>query len=739
MASSDTSRIRAALVTDVKVRRVSPGAEPPTDGETSGFGWDAYLRCEEVVWRAGTQFGHASLSAITRSGEVPGVENAWQVYWPDDQVQIVAYAGGDEYVLLEGPLSRQPFGIQRQGAIDSEDIGFVATPLPAVENRLSEHLVAGRWMKDLAAGATTPYFVAESAELPAVFNYRGRPNMGKADDEVAANGIALTGRLFTHDDDDEGDWWTVGKALASLLTIWLFGDATLPRKRMSCLEPETLAAIAAGSGSGERWLGLDKRLPADVDVRGLGIWDAVDAVCRAGGFGFAVFPLFDSGGSPVGDRTYALRVARRGGGPVTELRLPKRRDGYSGDVSSDLKRANVSVLSGMWDTVGVVNEVFATGETLLEVTVPLKPLWRPADISTQAIDSKLQDTQENQDEYHKRHVTQGDEFKTYGHVGRAWGLDCTGAFVRARTGYTAAPYQHNVAPHDKGFDWVSYLGLTAGAIATERTAAGITTPIKWSRRVRRALPLNRPEAQLQGIDYVLECTEDTGGTWKRVDLNFSTLRGYFGILLTDAKTANLAKVTLATLGQENPSVDVNASWWKLIQSDQRKLQFRLTCLIEADHAARHDALIQTTAGSAYRKGVVVETDIRETWATKNTFFNAAATFVKLQGFGVTGTKNDQSQTVKEAAERIRDAGEGARVAATADTWLMQPEKWRLLDSVWGLRGREISFGSDAGNSVRYPEIVGITFTLHGGGAGGSVNQGISLDIHDAAFGAGGGN
>ena len=230
---------------------------------------------------------------------------------------------------------------------------------------------------------------------------------------------------------------------------------------------------------------------------------------------------------------------------------------------------------------------------------------------------------------------------------------------------------------------------------------------------------------------ILEASEDGGTSWTRVEIPFSVLpaeSGAMGILLRGPAVANLAKVNLVTLtdNRSQPRPSAGDNWWSLIHTHE--LQFRLTCRIEADHATRYDAVSSTTRSSLYDKTTYATTDIEETWAAPNSFFNETSSFEKIHdtGTGTTAEDADRSQSIEDLAESLRDAGNGLRLSGSFYTWQMDLSPWRIGDAVASIRGRNISLASSTGGSsggMLHPTIVGMTVACY-------PTQGVTLDLDD---------
>ncbi len=714
------------------------------NGEITNWVFDPRLRCQDIIHRAGPNVGDARFRFVPDAGVVTPIETIAADYHPDTQVRVEVWPyestlGADTgvedigLVVFEGMLERQALRAGVAGGRDREDADFVALAMPWIDHRAAEHLITGRWVYVPGGG----WDRVESPLVPAAFNYRGRGNMdGDDGHRLTAAGVAasvqLTARPFTHDDDPDGRYWTVREALRSLLAQWLYGvDPNSPKNRMTGVEAETMTALTGTDNTG-RWQGLDDVLP-ETDVSGLRLFEAIDAVCRAAGFEFAVVPApaindADLGANATGpeDRRYLLRVWRRHAGPVTDLRLPKR-GAFPANAATAAEAADVNRLHLLRDNTGVINHVFSRGRVLIEAGVELKPLWSPDDLDTDPVVVTHQlPVGVVTDTYHDRHVRGGSQFDTYGHVGRLWGIDCTGA--DAANYYTSGYYQHDAA----GFDWLAFLGIDGNdPLTAERTARGLDAqadPIIWTHRVRRPLPLRRGDRADDGRRYRLEVSENAGSSWTDITdlVTFTVLSDAFGIRLTSVP--NLASVNAASLAS-GTTPDVTASWYALIKSGQ-SLRFRLTCLVEADHAAIYRADRQDTSATAYLRGELVDVDLDEVWSHASSRLNTAGTWQKIAP--APGSPSDATDVIRSAAERLRDAREGARWSVGADSFLLRPDRYLIGDRVRSIAGRDLPLGTGTGAQQRHPVIVEVRWVLSGPDGRGTA-QGTFLSLTDTAL------
>ncbi|MEO0966636.1 MAG: hypothetical protein AAFY08_16170, partial [Planctomycetota bacterium] len=356
-----TQRVRAPLTHASMIQEVVAGALPDGRAADDNTGFTGFPdgECLAIEMRPGAANDTATFDTVALSPVPDSVEGKLAIVPADALVRVfvappvdAAYEVGNPAgeALFEGVVVRRPFALGSINGRDAEELSVVATWTPGLDNRHPDHLVRGRWFFDLGADApqegepNAPAVTLEDPGVPAAFNFRGRPNRDGDDARLmtagapAAGGVALTAAPFTHDHDPAGRLWTVGDALRSLLVRLLYGDdAAAPLTRHVAVEAATAAALMAETLDAStdprgRFEGLDAVL-AETDVTGLGVLDAVEAVCNAGGFRLTVSPAAfpdewgggDSGSGGRPDRVYQLSIARVGvGRALVSLLLPKR-------------------------------------------------------------------------------------------------------------------------------------------------------------------------------------------------------------------------------------------------------------------------------------------------------------------------------------------------------------------------------------------------------------------------------
>lgn len=737
----------------------TPDAGGVLDSASKGDnGWTLFnnLRAGKVRFASWPSSGIAGMDLVAPDGSVHPFELGLFEFQPDDQVRIIMHpptegttfapdldlTGQEDtgIVIFDGTLQRAAFNVK--GATDKADeferFNLIAVDAPSIDNLHPDHLVRGRFYAD--DDTPTPV-ILDGPSVPCVFNAGEMPNMlPNATVSVGGGDLTITSNLFTNDNDVSATYWTLKEALKHLITCWLFGidqaaggDAQGDLDRSATIEPETFDALFASPGGDNpaRWAGLDDLLP-ETDVQGLGVFDAIDRVCRAGGYRSAVLPPMGRSlpdGSSV-DRLYLLRIWREGAGPLNELRLQDREFISGGQSAEDLLANNtVSAMRGIRDTSGVRNSISAVGRTLVETTVQLKPMWKPGDMATPAgtFGEREQAVPIDQsgDPYHSQHVKGGATSEDYWHVGRMWGLDETGAFKSSSLGYSTGDYAHP----DGGFDWLAQLQITGSDNFTAaRTANGVTTPVRMSKRMRRPLKLSRPEAVSINQAFRLDVSENGGTSWHQLPSSAASLLtdGYFGIML---RADNLATVNRETFGAstKNKTPLAAESWWGLLATGTN-LRFRITCLVELDVAARFDAPIDAGAWTRTPAAALIEKGVTEVWQAPSSVIGDQ-TWKRLDDnvIAASAAGADRTDNLKDLAERTRDKLGQMRYSITVAHWLMDPSLYAVGDVIQGVAGRNVGFGLFNANTgeTRFPSVVTMTIDAYPA-------QNIILDITDEA-------
>lgn len=253
------------------------------------------------------------------------------------------------------------------------------------------------------------------------------------------------------------------------------------------------------------------------------------------------------------------------------------------------------------------------------------------------------------------------------------------------------------------------MGIDGGDdLTAARTANGVTDPIAWSNRERFALPLTRPGIEQLASPYLLEVSEDGGSSWTLLNASglFVPLRDQFGIKLNVDNLATVNKDRYSGGSElDSPPDD---SWWKLITTKQ--LQFRLTCQIEADHAARFDAPRDAgSGGTLHTRAALVESEAVEVWASPDSILNAGSTWERIEdgGYGTSSAGADRTANVQDEAERLRDTQGLVRFSISGSTFIMDPGTFQVGDSIEAIDGRAIDLGRTAPGSstARFPSVV----------------------------------
>lgn len=734
------TRSRPVAEFSVYVRRVRSGTPPEmgqiesaTGGE-GGWVFDGALRVQSIRYLKGPNTATAAFHYVPLGSSDEPFEAALLRYSTDDQVRVVMYPplanldpqGGEAQgvTVFEGVLARNNFRVVRQENQDSETTTLTAIASPVFDNRSPDHFIRGRWVQDIGEVEGDDWLI-DSPEVPAVFNHRGQPNMLPTDHMTADAGeLDLQARMFTFDGHSLAEYWTVREALLAIIVKWVYGKEGEPLTRSCTLEWLTYQALTGLDDAGDRWTGLDDILP-ETDIHGLGPFEAIERVCNAAGFEM-------SNSLPMGrpdpedaiepDRLYQLRIWRSGAGPANTIKLMRRGTFRGLTADQALSQNNIKTMTGMIDATRVRNHVIATGPTLIEGSFICKPLWSATEVDGTAIGPQLRMEVNGQagNTYRQKHVAGVSSlFEDYKHVGRLWGIDCTGEFNQGDFGYDSEAYGHDAG----GFDFPGVLGIDGtDALSTERAANNVTDPARWTKRNRLPRPLKRVGLEKIRNGMYLEVSEDSGGTWSYIDVAWSLVSGLFAIMLN---VQDLAAVNAAWYQDKRDAPEVADSWWKLATIDEALL-FRLTCMVGADHATRHDAK-RSLSGTLYSRAALVETSIAQHWVSPSSALGGGS-WAKLDtgDFGASTVGADRTPAIQDAAERARDRDEVLRLSLDAATWFMDPSLFQVGDSITAISGRNYPLGISSGNgSVRYPSIASVTMTCAG-----ERDQGIAIDLTD---------
>ncbi len=729
------------------IRKARDGAL--INGETDGWVLEPRLICDQVTVASGARMGTADFTVTPQQAEVGvpaeshAIEDLLSKFSTDDQVRVVVEpyldpaGGGAVTPIFEGVLQRHRARIVSQANGRGESVALFAWPMPAaIDARGPAHLIRGRWISDLrtparptSMGANRDVYVVESPVLPAIFNFRGRPNKhpqvklrcGPQGDKQ------IESPVFTHDYDVQGEWWTVGDALAAIVAVWGLGPTEhTPAPRNFDIEERTLAALkdpnANDDDSNPRFRGLSEALP-ELSVHGLGVFEALEAVCKVTDFEFSVTPTsagpaldldLPSDGpdpdqpeqTPTYDRRYILTIWRKGEGDIKWFSLDKRDQTY--ESSEDFAAKNdLRTLETLRDGRDLVNVIYGVGRELIEARIELKPLWDPQEFDQTKPKAVQIDPDEDElktpGTYAARHCAGGVDFEQFGIVGRRWGVDCTGM----ATAYTEGDYAQPAG----GFNWLVQLGLFASTEPYKwRLDRKVQEQLRWTLRPRPLLPLRSPEARAASIEYFLEVSEN-GSSYFPVpkNLRYAVLREPIsGIMLG---VGNLCAVNMTTLATGEPLNDVELSWWNLIRLEV--LRFRITCCVEADHAFRVDAPRQPASGSVYEQAQHVIWPIERVWVQPATKYNAGTTWKDIPGWADAAKTDGQDPDLEALVKRRQEALQSLRQTGRGDLRDLD-FSYEPGQRIAGVRHRGVDFSLGAGRSDSFPNIASVTWTLSTG-------------------------
>ena len=697
--TAPNSYILAPLTQSVDVRT-------PFTPRNTPFSWvNNVVRCDRVVYRQGPSVGYAEL--VVQFSNATLAEQLEQVKLGQDVGIQVKAENGDVHLLFAGQLMRHSIQVQADPpASATQEVRVLAIPFPAIESGEYARLIRGRAMQ-IVAGEKTHQTVVESLSLPAIFNWQGRPNMDSRDPASIAlgGGATFEARWFTHDDhmpeSGQSSWWTVEAAIKHVVGFYCYG---YPVEETLYIGPTSRTLSWDGLLHGCEDTDSGKQIP-ECNITGKGVLDALQEVCHASGLAFCVQPRDASGYGAADDRNYVLRIYKQGVGravyrpsmpPGDQARTYSSPEQFWGECQTNK-------LVAQNDLAEIVNHVTAVAAVYIEARIRLRPLWNPDDMLAEAASM---DGQGNDSErmgvagsYHSRHVHGGSEFARYGHVGRAWGVDCVGRWSWGFPGggYGEAPYAHPGG--QDGFDW--------------STLPGPGEAKYWSHRVRRLLPLRSKAAVERSIQYLLYVSEDAGATWHPCPVQFASLSDECGIRLP---IGNLMMVNLESL-REGIEADPQDSWWELIRS--RKLLFEVVAAIEADHVASEWAAHRRECPYLGQRAAWIPTRHEEIWLGPGTPGNPAT-----YGF-IIDTGTVASGVLQSTAAALRNAKDRGRFSASLSSPLFRGLDGHVGKRVPKLDGRNLVLGS--ADAATGPLVVSQSYELGPPESGQSVRLNLDDD------------
>jgi hypothetical protein len=235
MTASPLTTLPIELQHSVNVRRTLGNIVRTSYAQPPMYAWDPAMRCDHVRIETGPRVGVAELTYVPLDGDDDAIafENILAQYTTDDLVQIVGHPYGDQLQqqadtrLFEGRIDRHTGDVQGSPGSESEGVRFTARALPALDNESADHQVTGRWIITIPPTVLGDRVtIVRSPSLPAVFNFRGRPNMAADTVDLLPAGLpiqAIPFYAFTYDGDHTALYWTVRDAMLSLLAVWLIG------------------------------------------------------------------------------------------------------------------------------------------------------------------------------------------------------------------------------------------------------------------------------------------------------------------------------------------------------------------------------------------------------------------------------------------------------------------------------------------------------------------------------------
>ena len=561
----------------------------------------------------------------------------------DDAVAIVsAEPAASRKILFAGFVADVDWRMDAGG--EGATITAVGYPFRLARDR--EYLVYGRYMLSKAA-AVTHYSAPRT-----VFNADGLPNATSATYDVADGAPQVA--LFSYDDDPAGGYWRALDAIQYLL--WTYNAA-----QTWMANPTFTAEQLAASP-----------VIHDVDVTGMGLWEALATVASAGGYDVAA-TVSMSEGLP----TYAIEVTKHGEGVEVELdHQPPNADGSLAALSA--ARTNLFAASVAETTASCVTApVVAGGQNLYEITVELQRAWDPANLALPSGALVIQPGREvNQaaTPYVKRYVIGGDDFEDYSYAARLWDANTDGYF-------SGTPYN-----------------LSVTDVATAAGQAAGSWPVMPYKAMRMLTSLaGTPMAA--GCETYLEASINGGVTWYQID-GYRVLPGRLGVYLN--------KPNLAVMLDKSSWAKDTCLIGKLIDSPS-SVKLRLTCTVAAPDRQMALPGRRPTAGTIFPAA---------DWFDRAKI-GQLRRVVSMSKFYAAGheadTTDDTTETARLTARAgtLQDLNEDRFVEAGQMTieWIVDPANAPLCGRVQQIGGIGVDLRTNSGAATRCPRIVRREFLL----------------------------
>ncbi|HOD79949.1 MAG: hypothetical protein BWX88_02766 [Planctomycetes bacterium ADurb.Bin126] len=590
--------------------------------------------------------------------------HAWQwreAVGVDDQVRILRHVpdasvqatGSSEIVLFQGFVA----DVELAWGAAAERVVLTCVSRAHRLAADGRYLVYGRLMES-QGGSVRLY-----SSLPCEFNAGGRPNRRRRQ---------ISGQwVFTHDADATAAYWTMKEAV-EYLQGWYNSLTPIVRHEMED------AAV------GELWVDNFVSIanlssePVFVSVEGVGLWQAMAAVCDK--HGFDMFEFVDA------DALNVIQITRRHGG--REIQLAKQDAGSD----ADLTRTNLHSATVAEAASSVVAEpTVAGGATLYEVTLELYPCFDFSDL-TQIEDEGWHVWPRDVagragllqwDDYCKRFCVGGLLFKP--HAGRLWDANTDGRYTGS--------FQHTIPTPDTA--------LAAGQ------ASG-----SWPLIPFKALPmLSQQQLLLDGSlgkaladagqsgEVLVEIYWGQLARWEPLTCRLELLGDRFGVRLTEPNLAAVMPQAWAETeyGRDPTTHNLMA---RMIDSPTN-IRLRMTATIAGPHRNLSRPIRTAAAGTMfatsawYDRGSLGQVRVR-----------SDASRQIVDAIGMTYADESDGREVDQVARALQAAMEGRSVEAGL------PIEWtdqdvRLTDVITGITGIHYAFDGQC----RTPRVVGKTTLL----------------------------
>jgi len=553
------------------------------------------------------------------------------------RVAISAEAGDTEAYLFCGCPERIEWQFDASGRSRKEQILLRIEGLGESLRKMADLAVFGRYCRTRGSyGGQESNDTVELVDgLECIFNPEGTFNCSPEPIPVRlGDGSETEIHVFTHDDDADGEPWTVSRALRYLAwfylhkSLWLDVSAILLETQLSATFDEGGRDYLASSAPLE-W-SLREQLES-LSVESTNAMDAVSLLLRRAGIHWHIDPV-----GQAGKVRCEFRIWSEGEGPARCFTLDGSQRADLAGRGNEGRSEAVSCRIARNIDAGPRTAILLGDVKYHEVTLPLMPGWaRFAEIddvpeserSSRKAEALLPEdvqalgeaVQENN--WFRRFHRKGEAFGVYQEMGRKWVLNEHGRYL--------APWYNRYAPFD------NYEPFDFSSVLAEEVAEGS----RWTVRPRRLLDPITAGTEGQPFPIIVEISFDGGETWHTYTGPMRVLKDECAVVFD---VDNLCEIAPPGVSPREQNL-----WYALIDQQAR---VRVTATIEGDERIVSRAHLGPDA--AFLPGTVLDV------GRELKFRSAAGATNALRELGLSGDDvDDRARAARMAQQALRAAQE----------------------------------------------------------------------------------